>query len=75
MDAVFFFRFCSIPRKEFHMTQDSTSTSSRRDFIRKAGAIGTAATFATLGHSGVWAAGSDAPEKQEVKIGFIALTD
>ncbi len=49
--------------------------ASRRDFIRKAGAAGTAFTFASLGHSGVWAAGSDAPEKKEVKIGFIPLTD
>ena len=44
----------------------------RREFIRKAGAT---ALFATLGHSGVWAAGSDKPEKEEVKIGFIPLTD
>ncbi|QHJ01157.1 ABC transporter substrate-binding protein [Xylophilus rhododendri] len=44
----------------------------RRDFIRKAGA---AALFASLGHGGVWAAGSDKPEKEEVKIGFIPLTD
>ncbi|OPF62314.1 nitrate transporter [Hydrogenophaga sp. H7] len=34
-----------------------------------------ATVFSTLGHSGVWAAGSDAPEKTEVKIGFIPLTD
>jgi nitrate/nitrite transport system substrate-binding protein len=38
-------------------------------------AIGAGALFATLGHSGVWAAGSDKPEKEEVKIGFIPLTD
>ena len=44
----------------------------RREFIRKAGAT---ALFASLGHSGVWAAGSDKPEKEEVKIGFIPLTD
>ena len=25
--------------------------------------------------AGAWAAGSDAPEKKEVKIGFIPLTD
>ena len=33
------------------------------------------ALFSSLGHHGVWAAGSDKPEKQEVKIGFIPLTD
>ncbi|MGE0330910.1 MAG: ABC transporter substrate-binding protein [Ramlibacter sp.] len=45
---------------------------ARREFIQKAGAT---ALFSTLGHHGVWAAGSDAPEKKEVKIGFIPLTD
>ena len=58
------------------MTQQTPGTSpatpARRDFIQKAGA---AALFSTLGHHGVWAAGSDAPEKKEVKIGFIPLTD
>ena len=48
---------------------------SRRDVLRTAGAAGTAAFFSTLGHHGAWAAGSDAPEKKEVKIGFIPLTD
>jgi nitrate/nitrite transport system substrate-binding protein len=48
---------------------------SRRDVLRTAGAAGTAALFSTLGHHGAWAAGSDAPEKKEVKIGFIPLTD
>ncbi|MBD3894089.1 CmpA/NrtA family ABC transporter substrate-binding protein [Hydrogenophaga sp.] len=47
--------------------------TARRDFIRQGAAAAT--FFATLGHSGVWAAGSDAPEKTEVKIGFIPLTD
>jgi nitrate/nitrite transport system substrate-binding protein len=50
-----------------------TGAGSRRDFIKKGAA--TATFFSTLGHSGVWAAGSDAPEKTEVKIGFIPLTD
>jgi nitrate/nitrite transport system substrate-binding protein len=47
--------------------------NSRRDFIKKGAAAAT--FFSTLGHSGVWAAGSDAPEKAEVRIGFIPLTD
>ena len=37
-----------------------TAAASRRDFIKKSTAIGGAAFFSTLGHSGVWAAGSDA---------------
>ena len=46
--------------------------SGRRDFLRVAGG---SALYGALGHHGVWAAGSDAPEKKEVKIGFIPLTD
>ncbi|WP_300716008.1 CmpA/NrtA family ABC transporter substrate-binding protein, partial [Hydrogenophaga sp.] len=56
-------------------TTSETAAASRRDFIKKSTAIGAATFFSTLGHSGVWAAGSDAPEKTEVKIGFIPLTD
>jgi nitrate/nitrite transport system substrate-binding protein len=51
------------------------SAPTRRHFIQQSSAIGAGALFATLGHSGVWAAGSDKPEKEEVKIGFIPLTD
>ena len=53
-----------------------SSANSRRQFLRTSAqvAAGTA-LYATLGHHGVWAAGSDAPEKKEVKIGFIPLTD
>ncbi len=54
-------------------TEASSAEASRRDFIKKGAAAAT--FFSTLGHSGVWAAGSDAPEKTEVKIGFIPLTD
>ena len=53
----------------------NTPALSRRDLIKQGGAIAGTALFASLGHSGVWAAGSDAPEKKEVKIGFIPLTD
>ncbi len=51
----------------------ASADATRRDFIKKGAAAAT--FFSTLGHSGVWAAGSDAPEKAEVKIGFIPLTD
>ena len=47
---------------------------SRRDFIQRAAAV-TAAGSAVALPGGAWAAGSDAPEKKEVRIGFIPLTD
>ncbi len=56
-------------------TASTPADAGRRDFLGKAGAVGTGAIFSCLGHGGVWAAGSDAPEKTEVKIGFIPLTD
>ncbi|MFH1493622.1 MAG: CmpA/NrtA family ABC transporter substrate-binding protein [Pseudomonadota bacterium] len=53
--------------------------SSRRDFMKKgATLLGAGALMAMVDpaiRSGAWAAGSDAPEKTEVKIGFIPLTD
>jgi nitrate/nitrite transport system substrate-binding protein len=53
--------------------------ASRRDFLKQTGAIGAAASILSfipdpLRHA-VWAAGSDAPELKEVKVGFIPLTD
>ncbi len=55
---------------------DPMKAGSRRQFLRQAGGIAAgAALYTQLGHGGVWAAGSDAPEKKEVKIGFIPLTD
>ncbi|WP_394681262.1 CmpA/NrtA family ABC transporter substrate-binding protein [uncultured Comamonas sp.] len=53
-----------------------SAQAGRRQFLRH-GARATAAAFvySALGHQGVWAAGSDAPEKKEVNIGFIPLTD
>jgi nitrate/nitrite transport system substrate-binding protein len=69
-------------------TQDSTPgdktenqvNNSRRDFFRTsiAGAFGAAAMMGMVPsgiRSNAWAAGSDAPEITEVKIGFIPLTD
>ena len=51
----------------------------RRDFIKKSTALAGAAGIMSLVpdaiRSSAWAAGSDAPEKTEVKIGFIPLTD
>lgn len=54
--------------------------NSRRNFLRNSitGILG-AATLMNVVPSGIsnyaWAAGSDAPELTEVKIGFIPLTD
>ena len=53
----------------------ASAESGRRDFLRQGAALGGAALFGSLGYQPVWAAGSDAPEKAEVKIGFIPLTD
>jgi nitrate/nitrite transport system substrate-binding protein len=51
----------------------------RREFIKKssvfAGAAGIMSLVPDAIRSAAWAAGSDAPEKTEVKIGFIPLTD
>ncbi len=64
------------------MSEDSKSTgqgvSSRRDFI-KGSALVSAATLAggvsMATSASAWAAGSDKPEKTQVKVGFIPLTD
>jgi len=51
----------------------------RREFIKQSGVLLGGAALMSLVPAGVrsaaWAAGSDAPEKKEVKIGFIPLTD
>ncbi|MFN3593135.1 MAG: CmpA/NrtA family ABC transporter substrate-binding protein [Thiobacillaceae bacterium] len=50
----------------------------RREFLRASTALSAAALLSLLPpgvRSAAWAAGSDAPEKTAVKIGFIPLTD
>ncbi|MCP5177782.1 MAG: ABC transporter substrate-binding protein [Moraxellaceae bacterium] len=51
----------------------------RRDFLKQSVAAAAGAGFIGGGmmsfSSSAWAAGSDKPEKEEVKIGFIPLTD
>jgi len=51
----------------------------RRQFLQGAAAAASAAAVVGMGSLGIqnaaWAAGSDAPELTEVKIGFIPLTD
>src|SRR5438128_2874791 len=47
----------------------------RRSVLKKEGAAGLMSMVPEAVRVGAWAAGSDAPEKKEVKIGFIPLTD
>mgnify|MGYP004713749947 CR=1 FL=1 len=59
------------------MTQDDKKTPwqfSRRRFIAGSAALGGSMLMPGLMNS-VWAAGSDAPEKKEIRVGFIPLTD
>src|SRR4029079_11918444 len=49
------------------------SRKQRRQFLTSTAALVASMTPAL--RSTVWAAGSDAPEKKEVKVGFIPLTD
>lgn len=58
---------------------EGADAAQRRTFIRQSGALlGGAALMSAVPpgiRGAVWAQGSDAPEKKEVKIGFIPLTD
>jgi nitrate/nitrite transport system substrate-binding protein len=49
--------------------------AARRDFLKQAGAAGIVGLIPAAVRNAAWAAGYDAPEKKEVKIGFIPLTD
>jgi len=57
----------------------ASEQSSRRDFMKKGSMLLSGAALMSMVPPGVrsaaWAAGSDAPELKEVKIGFIPLTD
>jgi len=65
----------SAPWKDSTGVDQAPRATNRRDWLKQAGSVAGTALFASLGHHGAWAAGSDAPEKKEVKIGFIPLTD
>lgn len=54
--------------------QSSQVQLPRRQFLQSA-AVATGAGMLALSTGGVWAAGSDKPEKEEVRVGFIPLTD
>ncbi len=49
--------------------------AGRREILKAGGAAALMALVPPGIRSAAWAAGSDAPEKKEVKIGFIPLTD
>jgi nitrate/nitrite transport system substrate-binding protein len=53
----------------------SKPAADRRSFLRKAGAVSIMSLVPDAVRNAAWAAGSDAPEKKEVKVGFIPLTD
>jgi len=58
------------------IVRESLISEPRRDFLKAGSAVAVAAAGASVGISTrAWGAGSDAPEKKEVRIGFIPLTD
>ncbi|MFJ7568019.1 CmpA/NrtA family ABC transporter substrate-binding protein [Herminiimonas sp. NPDC097707] len=57
------------------MTTNDGKFNMTRRTVLKAGTAITASAFGGLATQGAWAAGSDKPEKEEVKVGFIPLTD
>ncbi|MBI3528191.1 MAG: ABC transporter substrate-binding protein [Betaproteobacteria bacterium] len=64
----------SIPKAVIEKAQSPT----RRHFIKHSGVLTASALMGMVPaavRQGAWAAGSDAPEKTELRIGFIPLTD
>ncbi|MFT3817760.1 MAG: CmpA/NrtA family ABC transporter substrate-binding protein [Rubrivivax sp.] len=53
------------------LEREGLMSDERRQFIKGSAALAAGAAVSP----GAWAAGSDAPEKKEVRIGFIPLTD
>ena len=53
----------------------SATSITKRSLIKSVGAVGIYSMIDPLVKTGAWAAGSDAPEKTDVKVSFIALTD
>jgi nitrate/nitrite transport system substrate-binding protein len=68
----FFFGFSG---SEGMTTREGLMSRPRRQFIKQSAAAASALAGAQSVQSVGWAAGSDAPEKKEVRIGFIPLTD
>ena len=67
------------PMALINSNDHSNLDTSRRDLLKKTALLSGGAALMSLvplgTRSAAWAAGSDAPEKKEVKIGFIPLTD
>lgn len=57
------------------MNENPNRKTPRRKFLKQAGAAALMSLVPEAVRTGAWAAGSDAPEKTEVKVGFIPLTD
>ncbi|MFJ5390121.1 ABC transporter substrate-binding protein [Pectobacterium sp. CHL-2024] len=55
-------------------SKTKSMTVSRRQFLLGSAALGGSLMLPGLMNS-AWAAGSDAPEKKEIRVGFIPLTD
>src|SRR5688500_17882470 len=72
-DAIFVLCFRFAPGHAMNTTPRKFDMS-RRQLIKAAAATGAAGLVPGL-QSAVYAAGSDKPEKEEVRIGFIPLTD
>ena len=56
------------------MSSDTPFKPIRRQLLKAGAAVGATGLGCLVG-GGAWAAGSDKPEKEEVKVGFIPLTD
>ena len=65
----------SVPTPTVELLAPPAAGPSRRDFLQLAGGAALMSLVPPGVRSGAWAAGSDAPEKKEVRIGFIPLTD
>ena len=65
--------------KSIAVEVNTPAQNSRRDFMKQTGTVLGAAGIMSMVPMGTrvaaWAAGSDAPEKKEVRVGFIPLTD
>ncbi len=55
--------------------REGPMSDERRQFIKGTAALAAGATVIAGVNVSAWAQGSDAPEKKEVRIGFIPLTD
>lgn len=57
------------------MSVKAEKPAGRRNFLKQTAAVSIMSLVPEAVRTGAWAAGSDAPEKAELKIGFIPLTD